>query len=91
MKSRKFTEVTRITLVVHHGLCQDAIELLRKIGINSVMLETARTARIRIKTTLFDFLGFSDPIEDSPTDILRIIVNPNDAEKTVAYLILLKN
>ena len=87
MKSRTFTGVTRITLVIHHGLCQDAIELLRKIGINSVMLETARTARIRIKTTLLDFLGFSDPIEDSPTDILRIIVNPNDAEKTIAFLI----
>ena len=87
MTNRKFTEVTRISLVIHHGLTQFALEFLKKIGVNSVMLETARTARIRIKSTLLDFLGLSDPIEDSPTDILRIIVNPDDAEKTIAYLI----
>ena len=87
MKNREFTEVTRITLVIHNGLCLEALEVLKKIGVNTVMLESARTARIRIKTTLLDFLGFSDPIEDSPTDIIRIIVHPDDAEKTVAYLI----
>jgi nitrogen regulatory protein PII len=87
MKSREFKEVTRITLVIHHGLCMEALELLKSIGVNSVMLESARTARIRIKTTLLDFLGFSDPIEDSPTDIIRIIVHPNEAEKTITFLI----
>ena len=87
MKSREYKEVTRITLVIHHGLCQVALELLKSIGVNSVMLESARTARIRIKTTLLDFLGFSDPIEDSPTDIIRIIVHPNEAEKTITFLL----
>ena len=87
MENNNFVEVSRITLSIHHGLTQTALELLKKIGIYTVMLESARTARLRIKNTLLDFLGLSDPIEDSPTDIIRIAVNPDDGEKIVSYLI----
>lgn len=87
MENKKFVEVSRITLVVHHALSQIALDLLKKIGINSVMLETARTARLRVNTTLFDFLGLTDPIEDSPTDIMRIMVKPEDAETVISFLI----
>ena len=87
MESKDFIEVSRITLVIHHGLIQTALELLKKIGIYTVMLETARTARLRIKSTLLDFIGLSDPIEDSPTDIVRIAVNTEDSEKIVSFLI----
>lgn len=87
MESKDFVEVARITLVIHHGLIQAALDLLKSIGVLSVMLETARTARLRVKSTLFDFIGLSDPIEDSPTDIVRVVVKPEDSEKVISYLI----
>ena len=87
MENKDFIEVSRITLFVHHGLISSALELLKNIGVYNVLLETARTARLRIKNTLLDLLGLSDPIEDSLTDIVRIIVKPEDSEKIVTYLI----
>lgn len=87
MSNKRFIEITRITLVIHHGLRDIAIKLIKSIGITTIHLENARTARLRIKSNLFDFIGLTDPIEDSPTDIMKLRVSPADAEAVVSFLI----
>ncbi len=87
MNNFEFIEVSRITLVIHHGLSKVALKLFKDIGIKTLMFESARTARLRTKTNLFDILGISDPIEDSPTDIFRIITTTDDSEKVISYII----
>ena len=42
MKTDEMQQATRVTLMIHRGLTEKAINLLTKLGLNSVIVENAR-------------------------------------------------
>lgn len=87
MNNTEYGQKSRITLMIHHGLKNQALEVVKSLGCNSIFMESARTVRIHEKPTLWTILGFEEPIEDSPTDIIRFIVAKEQSEKVALFLI----
>ena len=87
MNKTEYGKKSRITLMIHHALQKQALEVIKSIGCQSVFAESARTVRIHEKPTIWTILGFEEPIEDSPTDIIRFIVAFDKAEAVALYLI----
>ena len=87
MNNRSFVDKSRITLIIHHGLLNQTLEILKSMGFKSAFIESARTVRVLDKPTIWTILGFEEPLENSPADIIRVIVPVEKSEVSILYLI----
>lgn len=86
MASNGFKEICRITIMLHHGLTPNALTLIEKIGVKSVLVESARTVRLFEKSSILDWMPWSNNTDDSPTDILRFTTPSDIGEKVLISL-----
>ena len=77
----------KVTLTVHKGISSTAIEVLTKIGVKSVLIESARCVRQSIVEKPWWFVGNNIKLIDFPTEIFRFIVPRGYSERVVATLI----
>jgi nitrogen regulatory protein PII len=80
-------EVSRITLMTHQELDEKVMETLTAMGLKSVTFENARCVRQQINNKKLRFLGPKIDLMDVPTDIYRLTVPQDMAERVLCGLV----
>ncbi|MDD3377700.1 MAG: hypothetical protein PHF08_09660 [Candidatus Riflebacteria bacterium] len=87
MKIDEIQQVARVTLMIHHGLTEKAMDLLTKLGLNSVIVENARCVRQNVYARRWGFSRLQVELIDTPTDILRFVVSKECSDCVLCKLI----
>ena len=77
----------KITLTIHHGLYEKALEILTDIGLRSVLVESARCVRQNVIDKSWWYFGKLTKLIDVPTEIFRFTVPESLQERITSYLI----
>lgn len=80
-------KASRIALTVHKGLSPKALDALKEMGLNSVLVESTRCVRQNIKDNSWWVFGNRSKLIDSPTEVFRFRVYNSYAERAVTHLI----
>lgn len=67
-------EAARITLMVHHGLSSEVVELFTALGLSCVLVENARCVRQDMDTRFMGLPGLRLGLIDAATEIYRVTV-----------------
>lgn len=87
MKTDEMRQATRVTLMIHRGLTEKAINLLTKLGLNSVIVENARCVRQNVYASRWGFARLKVELIDTPTDIIRFAVSKDCSDCILCKLI----
>lgn len=81
------SEVSRITCIVHQQLDGLVTECLRALGAQTVLLESARCVRQRVRSRFFGLPGVRVELNDSPMEIFRTTVRREAALRVLRELV----
>ncbi|MDF7808220.1 hypothetical protein P4E94_12275 [Pontiellaceae bacterium B12219] len=79
-------EVARITCIVHQQLSGEVTNCLRTLGVQSVLVESARCVRQRMRARFSGLPGLLVNLTDDPMEIFRTTVPRASAERVVRAL-----
>lgn len=82
----KTQKASAITICTHKNITEALLQILRKMGLNKVLVENARCARLHIQKRFLKLTGYKTELYDSPSEIFRFVVKSEQADQVISFL-----